>query len=236
MAATLERLLVEPTACILIGMSSGQKLGILISRSLLAILICATFPSNACGQYVQQGAKLDGMSAVGNASQGNSVALSSDGNTAIIGGVSDSGGVGAAWVFARSSGGLWTQQGQKLVGTGFVGNASQGNSVALSGDGSTAIVGGPSDNGGVGAVWVFTRSGGAWTQQGSKLIGTGAIGNAGQGNSVALSSDGNTAIVGGASDSSGIGGAWVFARSGSVWDQQRPKVGRHRCGWERRTR
>ena len=47
-----------------------------------------------------------------------------------------------------------------------------------------------------GAAWVFTRSGGVWTQQGSKLVGT-ARGNAQQGISVALSADGNTAIVGG---------------------------------------
>jgi len=29
------------------------------------------------------------------------------------------------------------------------------------------------DNSGVGATWIFTRSGGVWTQQGSKLVGTG---------------------------------------------------------------
>jgi hypothetical protein len=38
-----------------------------------------------------------------------------------------------------------TQQGSKLVGTGALG-AAQGISVALSGDGNTAIVGGPGDN------------------------------------------------------------------------------------------
>jgi hypothetical protein len=36
-----------------------------------------------------------------------------------------------------------------------------------------------------------------FTQQGPSLVGTGAVGAAGQGNSVALSADGNTAIVGG---------------------------------------
>jgi hypothetical protein len=64
----------------------------------------------------------------------------------------------------------FAQQGAKLVGTGAVGNARQG-SVAVSADGNTAIVGGAGDNSGVGAAWVFTRSGGVWTQQGSKLVG-----------------------------------------------------------------
>src|SRR5204863_4270271 len=75
-------------------------------------------------------------------------------------------------------------QGPKLVGTGAVGNAVQGDSVALSSDGNTAIVGGSSDNSNAGAAWVFTRSAGIWTQQGAKLVGTGAVGNARQGQSV----------------------------------------------------
>ena len=50
---------------------------------------------------------------------------------------------------------------------------------------------------GAGAAWVWTRSGGVWTQQGTKLVGTGAVGDADQGQSVSLSADGNTAIVGG---------------------------------------
>src|ERR1035437_10552335 len=82
----------------------------------------------------------------------------------------------------------FVQQGSKLVGTGAVGSlVAQGYSVALSGDGNTAIVGGRLDNGGAGAAWVYTRSGGVWPQQGGKLVGSGAVGNAQQGWSVALS-------------------------------------------------
>jgi hypothetical protein len=86
---------------------------------------------------------------------------------------------------------------------------AQGFSVALSGDGNTALVGGPADNANTGSVWVFTNGGGTWTQQ-SNLIGTGASGAAGQGNSVAMSEDGTTAIIGGALDLHRTGAAWVF--------------------------
>src|SRR5260221_1148007 len=68
----------------------------------------------------------------------------------------------------------FAQQGSKLVGTGATGAAMQGQAVSLSSDGNTAIVGGPNDNTGVGAGWIWTRSGTTWTQQGSKLVGTGA--------------------------------------------------------------
>src|SRR6516164_9269115 len=132
----------------------------------------------ALTQFTQQGSKLVGINALGPASQGWSVALSGDGNTAIVGGREDDSGTGAAWVFTPS-GGVWAQQGSKLVGTGAVGNANQGSSVALSDDGNTAVVGGPGDHSHAGAVWVFTRSGGAWSQQGSKLVGTSAVGNSG---------------------------------------------------------
>ncbi|HWY77325.1 MAG TPA: hypothetical protein VN281_17000, partial [Verrucomicrobiae bacterium] len=78
----------------------------------------------------------------------------------------------------------FTQQGSKLVGSDAIGLADQGHSVALSADGNTAIMGGYLDNNGAGAAWVYTRIGGVWTQQGSKLVGTGAVGDTEQGISV----------------------------------------------------
>jgi hypothetical protein len=169
------------------------------------------------GVWTQQGSKLVGNDVVGQAFQGWSVAISGDGNTAIVGGYSDNLSVGAAWVYTRS-GGVWTQQGSKLVGSGAWGKAQQGSSVGISADGNTAIVGGWGDDSQAGAVWVFTRSGGVWTQQGTRLVGSGAVGAANQGNSAALSADGNTAIVGGFQDNSHIGAAWIFSTlSYALW-------------------
>ncbi len=116
------------------------------------------------------------------------------------------------------------QQGDKLTGGGEAGAGNFGFSVALSADGSTALVGGPRDNGDVGAVWVFTRTGSTWAQQGDKLTGGGAAGRGWFGVSVALSSDGNTALVGGYNDNGEVGAAWVFTRSGSTWAQQGDKL------------
>ncbi len=177
----------------------------------------------AAAQLTQQGSKLVGTDAVDPANQGGSVAISADGNTAIVGGYSDNSNVGAAWVYTRS-GGVWSQQGSKLVGTGAVGPAWQGISAAISADGNTAIVCGFEDNSNVGAAWVWTRSGGVWSQQASKLVGSGAIGASRQGWSAAISADGNTAIVGGYTDNSAAGAAWVFARSGGAWSQQGSKL------------
>ena len=156
------------------------------------------------------------------------MALSADGNTALIGNPQYNGGVGAAWVFTRS-GGAWTQQGPMLAGGGEAGHANFGWSVALSSDGGTALVGGLGDGTNqAGAAWVFTQSGGVWTQQGSKLTGAGAVGSAIFGSSVALSADGNTALIGGRQDNGTVGGqvgaAWVFARSGDVWTQVGSKL------------
>jgi hypothetical protein len=185
---------------------------------------CALLPM-AHAQFVQQGPKLVGTGALGRAQQGYSVALSADGNTAIVGGNYDDRDnyyQGAAWVWTRTKG-LWNQQ-AKLVGTGGIAYVLQGISVAISADGNTALVGGFQDNNAVGAVWVWTRSGDVWTQQGPKLVGTGAVGGAAQGTSVSLSGDGNTALVGGFVDNFGAGAAWVWTRNGGVWTQQGPKL------------
>jgi len=175
--------------------------------------------------FIRQGEKLIGTGLSGPYGYlGMSVALSADGNTALVGGPADDNYVGAAWVFTRS-GSTWTQQGEKLIGTGSVGGAWFGQSVALSADGDTALIGGPNDNHEVGAAWVFTRSGSTWTQQGSKITGgTEESGEGYFGRSVALSATGATALIGGYNDNEHRGGAWVFTRSGSTWTQQGKKL------------
>ena len=178
--------------------------------------------------FIQQGEKLTGSGETGTFGDfGYSVALSADGNTALIGGWADNNYVGAAWVFTRS-GEAWTQQGSKLTGSGETGQGRFGSSVALSGDGTTALIGGDGDNGVVGAAWVFTRSGSTWTQQGSKLTGSGETGQGYFGLSVALSADGNTALIGGYYDNGGVGAAWVFTRSGRSLDSAGLKADRQR--------
>ncbi len=160
--------------------------------------------------------KLTGAGESGEGRFGGSVALSQDGETALIGAPDDNGDFGAAWAFTRS-GSKWTEQ-QKLEGTGENGQADFGWSVALSSEGDTALIGGVNDNKGLGAAWVFTRSGSKWAQQGSKLPGDRTP--EGFGASVALSSDGDTALIGGEGDGSFIGAAWVYTRSGSTWSEQ----------------
>jgi len=133
---------------------------------------------------------------------------------------------GAAWVFTRT-GSVWKQQGSQLTANDEVGSGSFGRSVALSWDGNTALIGGPTDNVGQdnvgnvidpGAAWVFTRSGSSWTQQGSTLTGAGALGPE-FGSTVALSADGQTALIGG--DNAGgyadSGAVWIYGLSGSAW-------------------
>ncbi len=174
--------------------------------------------------FVHQGEKLTASGLTGPYGYvGMSVALSADGNTALVGAPADNEYTGAAWVFTRS-GSTWTQQGEKLTGSGTVGRAWFGESVALSADGNTAMIGGPSDNGAVGAAWVFTRSGSTWAEQGEKLTGAGEAGAGYFGRTVAISASGSTAIAGGYQDDEHRGAAWVFTRSGSTWSQEGEKL------------
>jgi RHS repeat-associated protein len=175
---------------------------------------------------IQQGGEITGSGESGSAWFGYSVALSSNGKTALIGGPSDNSEVGAAWVFTRS-GSTWTQQGEKLTGSGETGAGYFGGSVALSANGNTALIGGGRDNSDVGAAWVFTRSEGKWTQQGEKLTGPGETGKGNFGESVALSAEGNTALIGAPSDNGSeesLGAAWVFTQSEGKWSDQSGKL------------
>ena len=160
--------------------------------------------------WTQQGPKLLASGESGEGGFGDSVALSANGSTALIGGPGDSGFAGAVWAFTRS-GSTWTQQGPKLTGTGEVGEGLLGESVALAGNGSTALVGGWHDDEGVGAAWVFTRSKSKWSQQGAKLVPSDESGAGDFGESVALTANGVTALIGGPGDDDNVGAAWVFA-------------------------
>ena len=178
--------------------------------------------TRAGSSWTQQGV-LTGGGEAGAGYFGRTVALSASGDTALIGGIEDERRAGAAWVFTRS-GSTWAQQGPKLTGGEESGKAELGSSVALSEDGSTALVGGNADAEGTGAAWVFTRSGSTWAEQGPKLTGGGEVGAGSFGHGVALSGDGSIALIGGLGDAAGTGAAWVFARSGSAWVQQGVKL------------
>ncbi|HTW08288.1 MAG TPA: hypothetical protein VME46_12300 [Acidimicrobiales bacterium] len=89
-------------------------------------------PRSGRGQRASSGPRPD----LGDSHQfGTSVALSADGDIALVGGPFDNGYNGAAW-----------------------GPSNFGSSVALSGDGSTGFVGGPNDASTAGAAWAFLRS------------------------------------------------------------------------------
>jgi IPT/TIG domain/FG-GAP repeat len=151
---------------------------------------------------------------------GRNVALSADGDTALIGAPYEDEGRGAVWVFTRS-GTTWEQQGEKLTGGAEeLGDGRFGRSVALSADGDTALVGAAADHAHRGAAWVFTRSGSTWEQQGEKLTtGEEHSHESRFGRSVALSADGDTALIGAPGEAGNSGAVWVFTRSGSTWEQ-----------------
>jgi uncharacterized protein (DUF2345 family) len=79
------------------------------------------------------------------------------------------------------------------------------------------VVGAPVKNLDTGAAYVFTDSGGTWSQQAKLTASDGASDDA-FGVSLALS--GSTAIVGAPGNNSTTGAAYVFARSGTTWSQQ----------------
>ncbi len=152
---------------------------------------------------------------------GDSVALMAD--TALVGATLDDVGAninqGSVYVFFLS-GTVWTEQ-QKLTATGGATNDFWGGSLGLSGD--TALVGmytyDVGANANQGAVCVFTRSGGIWTEQ-PKIIAADGAANDSFGLGVAISGD--MALVGAYSDDNGAntdqGSAYMFILGKPIGD------------------
>jgi hypothetical protein len=131
------------------------------------------------------------------------------GNAAFFGAFGHS----TAYAFVRS-GTTWSQQ-QELRPGDPTGSDEFGGSLALGGN--ALFVGAPNKATHTGAVYVFTNSGGAWTQQ-QKLLASDGATNDGFGTAVAVS--GTTAWIGAPGHSGHAGAAYVFTGSGASWSQQ----------------
>ncbi|MDW8362680.1 MAG: hypothetical protein RMK74_09780, partial [Myxococcales bacterium] len=171
--------------------------------------------------WVQQ-ARLTASDGTANDLFGHSVALSSDGNLALVGAYGDDGFRGAAYVFTHVTG-VWTQR-AKLVAISGASDHSFGYAVALSPDGRTALVGAPYYDDAAtdrGAAYVFYRgpTPEMWTEVARLLASDGGERHH-FGISVALSGDGSTALIGALGESSFRGAAYVYTDPMRGWSQQ----------------
>ncbi len=139
-----------------------------------------------------------------------------DGTTAVISAYSQNQSTGAAYVFGQS-GGTWTQT-QKLLASDAATNTYFGYAMALSG--STLLVGSWGANPGgadtQGVAYIFTESGGTWTQTQELVADDGAPFDK-FGHAVAL--QGTTALIGADGVGSAQGAVYVFDGTGGVWTQ-----------------
>jgi len=199
---------------------------------------------------------------------GFSLALSGDGNTLAVGAISEDSAAqqingnqgddsaqsaGAVYVYART-GSTWAQQAYVKSANMGAGDGL-GFSVALSFDGNTLAAAAFDEDGGgrginppdntesqnSGALYVFTRQGGTWSQQ-AYIKGSKGETSDGFGFATAISDDGNTIAVGsgdeacltpgidppGCADDAPpnrganiwVGAAYVFVRTGTTWSEQ----------------
>lgn len=128
---------------------------------------------------------------------GSSIAVSSDGTTAIIGsiadGTSNGGNTGAAYIFTQNDG-EWNRE-QRIVAEDGENADNFGVTVSITGEGNTVLIGANGVNQSKGAVYEFTHEEDRWVQQekfefqelnhGEKF-----------GTSTAISDDGRIAFIG----------------------------------------
>ena len=151
---------------------------------------------------------------------GLTVALSGDGRTALVGAPGRT--VGAAYVFVEQ-GRKWTEQ-QELDSPAGPASDTYGYSVALSADGSTALVGaltGGTNEAGV--VYSYARRGGTYVLDGQITPPDGALGDE-FGASVSLSGLGNVALIGAPIHNGYQGAAYAFVHGARSWSEEREFV------------
>jgi len=201
----------------------------LVSEQTLGQPVVHVFVRNAGGWSLE--ANLSGNP--GAVAFGGVVALSADGTVALVSDVSEncpdlpvppSTPCGAVYIFARTGGGWMLLQ--HLVRPSFVDLEFYfGTSLALSADGSTVLVGRPSDDclhHCSGAIFVYERSGSTWSLTATLRGSDPAV--EGLGIDISLSPDGNTALAGApftpCAGGSDCGEAYVFTRNGGGWSEQ----------------
>jgi hypothetical protein len=139
-----------------------------------------------------------------------SVAVS--GSTAVVG-APYAGYTGAAYVFTKV-GSTWSQQAVLTASDPVVGN-DFGSSVAISG--STVVVGSPGTTSGLGSAYVFTGSGGSWSQQ-AEFTSPNPSGADKFGYSVETS--GSLVMVGADGQNVKTGAVYVYADNAGSWSEQ----------------
>jgi hypothetical protein len=159
---------------------------------------------------------------IGIAKFGTSTSLVNSDNTYVvaIGGPEDNGSIGAAWIYRSTTGGGsgWTKI-VKIIPTDNIGfpQFGFGLSLDLTNTNYTVAIGGPVDNGGIGALWLYTsiNNGSTWTEL-TKIIPADALGPTSVfGCSVAIK--GSNMIVGGYGDNTFIGAGWLYDYNGTNW-------------------
>ena len=171
------------------------------------------------GSLWTQQAKLQLSDAVANDYFGSSVAISSDGNTAVIGAYGRAT-YGYAYVYTRS-GTVWTKE-ANLTPADRTTVLKLGTSVSISANGNTVAVGAPNTAGG-GKVIVFNRASGVWTIPATGTLSSSTPGTSGMfGQSVSLSALGDILLIGAYGDpvnGTNSGSAYTFILSSSGWKE-----------------
>lgn len=209
--------------------SAGEELGYSVSVSADGQTIAAGAPvagssSGAANIYAtsvpgfQPSATWTSAGSGSNDELGNSVAISADGHTAVIGEPgatgSDSAASGGEVLIFKQSGGTWSSTATKTY-TGS-GGEFLGVSVAVSADGQTVVAGADRYTSNEGTVNVYAQSSGAWPSTATKSF-TGAATNDELGSSVGVSGDGQTVVAGEPGAGSNAGAVLVYTQSAGSW-------------------
>jgi FG-GAP repeat len=215
---------------------NGVKCACLVSIVVLALGLTISAPRATAGTpAISAAASLTAFDGATGDQFGDSLAISAEGTTVLVGApgktVRGAGQSGVVYIYVRSAGGTWSRAleiADPHPGRSYGVGSMFGASAALSARGDIAVIGAPRScdpstctntlYGQEGAVYVYTRTNGTWTQT-AVLSDPQRAYRDNFGMAVSLSGDGAHLLIGAPGEHAGNGpaAAYIFSRSGTHW-------------------
>jgi hypothetical protein len=192
-------------------------------KTILAIHLIFNFVSKIEANWDPASIKLAPKDNIGAAAFGQSLILTTNNQTVIIGGPYDNSMIGAIWVYQKNSSNNWNNTTSiKLPPTNYVGNQILfGFPLVLTTDNKYLAAGGSKDHNDIGAVWVYKKENENWDWNNpTKLVPPygSFTGQPSFGSEIAFTNNSKFSAIGGNQDNNGMGAAWIYKKENDNWN------------------
>ena len=170
--------------------------------------------------WVQNGNLLTGLGENGEGRFGESVAMAGNGGTVLVGAPDENGKRGAVWTYVEV-GGKWREFGPKLLGPEKLEKEEFGRGLALSGNGTQALIGAPRTRAkkageGAGVAYLYEANKSEWEPLQSLEASLVETGHGQFAKAVSMTEKAETLLIGAPHETNKAGAVWLYGQRPTV--------------------